>query len=253
MFGRWHLMGLAIGALVLAACGSSGSSTATTSVPLVAAKVPPGWTSHNYGMATIATPNDWVVQPAGSCVMTFQPSGVLIVGAPVGFCHSTPAPIATVTIENLPADQHYRRAPFGKPTIVNGVTVYARAGPPGTIVWAAPALGVQVLGSGTGADEVLHTLGRPVFTFRASNHSTTVLKIGDGCLAGVQWFSAHTSLAVPGSDSVIAASCTPAELTAALHAIHPRSTRQDLAALQRFVRGTLCAKYPYLKLCASGS
>jgi hypothetical protein len=245
-------MGLVACALVLAACGASSSTTATTSVPLVAAKVPPGWTSHNYGMVTISTPKNWAVQPVGSCVFGDGPISVLILGAQAGSC-SQPPPSTSVTIENLPADQHYRRAPFAKPITVNGVTVYARAGPPGTIVWAAPALGVQLVGTGAGADKVLHTLGRPVWTFGKTHGNKTILEIGDGCLAGVQWFNAHTAETIPGSDSIIAASCTPAELTAALHSIHPASTSQDITALEKFIQGTLCAKYNYLKLCKPGS
>ena len=249
---RPWLTGLAFCALVLAACGTS--STATPSEPLVVAKVPPGWTGHNYGRATISTPKNWVVQPVGSCVMTFQSTGVLIVGAPIGSCHSTPAPSATVAIENLPTGLHYRRPPFApNPITVNGVVVYVNPGPPSTTLWAAPALGVQVEGRGPEADKVLHTLGRPVATFSRAYHGQVVLKVGDGCLAGVQWFNAGTASPIPGSDSVIAASCTPAELTAALRSIHPDSTSQDIVALQKFMRGTLCAKYPYLKLCKSGS
>ena len=251
MSSRW-LLGLVVFAMVLAACGTSASGAATTKPSI--ATTPVGWTSHNYGRATISTPKDWVVQPVGACVMTSEPTGVLIVGAPVGFCQSIPAPSATVTIENLPADENYRRPPFApNPITVNGMAVYVKAGPPGTVLWAVPALGMQVVGTGPGAGRVLHTLGRPVSTFGSAYHSKVILKIGDGCLPAVQWFDAHTASTIPGKDSVIAASCTQAELAAVLKAMEHVGTPQSVAGLERFIVGSLCPKYATLKLCTSGS
>jgi hypothetical protein len=85
----------------------------------------------------------------------------------------------------------------------------------------------------------------------ATTSTTTgvVLTLGDGCQSSVSYVEAHTTSTVPGLNSAIAASCTPAELRAALATVDPSLTKEQIAAKEGALATSLCASYPNLRLC----
>jgi hypothetical protein len=249
MSRRW-LLGLALCPLVLVACATSTSATTTTSTAPV---VPRGWTSHAYGRAAISVPSSWRVEREERCPGPGG-AGVLVLGVPepAAACPSIPTTRNYVVVSSpsggagVPNATGTARHTFGT---VNGINVNIDTGPAPPTIWDIPSLDVRIVASGPDSNKVLHTIRPLEATFGSS---TVILRIGDNCLGGVQWFEAHTSSTIPGMDSVIASSCTPAELTAALRSIHPGSTPREIADLERFTQSALCPKYAYLTLCKSG-
>ena len=245
---RWRLIGLIACSMILAAYGGATSASATTTTASV---VPHGWKSYNYGKATISVPSSWSVMRNASCPGN-NGSGVLILGVPTpqSGCQSIPASRSYVIVsspDNAPTATGTAKHMF---ETINGVSVNIDSNTTAPSVWDAPSLDVRIVGNGPDGNKVLHTL-RPAQT--STTGPGVVIKIGDACLSGVQWYNAHTSETIPGSDSVIAAGCTPAELTGALRALHPKDTHQQIAKLESLYMDTLCPKYSYLTLCKSGS
>lgn len=82
-----------------------------------------------------------------------------------------------------------------------------------------------------------------------STTNRVILKVSDGCQQAVNYVDTHTSSTVPGLDSVIAASCTPAELRAALAKRNPSLIKAEIAAMEGALATSLCASNPNLRLC----
>ncbi len=72
---------------------------------------------------------------------------------------------------------------------------------------------------------------------------------GDACGTWLKYAETHPG--VPDVDSVIAASCTSSELSAAIAAAHPSLTPQQVAAQETATAAAACGGNPYLKLCAA--
>jgi len=144
------LVGLASLALTISACG--GGST------LPSVSVPQGWTSYTYGKAAISVPSSWEVKHDTNCPNTNAP-GALLLGYPKGGPEHCPAysVVNYVAIFDIPAGSVSGSA-SQKPTMVNRVPVFVGFGSSSTIVWTAPSLGVEIIGTGSDANRILHTL-----------------------------------------------------------------------------------------------
>jgi hypothetical protein len=241
-------MGLVGCVVVLGSYGPSSAASATTSTTSV---VPHGWKSYDYGKSTISVPNSWTVRRNASCPGN-NGAGVLVLGVPTPLsgCQSILASRSYVIVsspDNVPTATGTVKHTF---ETINGVSVNIDSDSTPPSVWDSPTLDVRIVGNGPDSNRVLHTL-RPLKS--KITGPGVVLRIGDACLSGVQWYNAHTASTIAGSDSVIAASCTPAELTGALRSLHPTSTHREIAKLEMFFLDTLCPKYRYLTLCKAGS
>jgi hypothetical protein len=121
--------------------------------------VPQGWNTYTYGLAAISVPSSWAVRYENNCPDGKAP-GTLLLGYPkvLEFCPELPAPISYVAVTTLPSGAAGLPTPAQKPIMVNGVPVYVGFGSPGSVEWAAPSLGVQITGTGSDANRILHTL-----------------------------------------------------------------------------------------------
>ena len=81
--------------------------------------------------------------------------------------------------------------------------------------------------------------------------TTTKVILSDGCQIALQYVNTHPPSSNPGSDSVVAASCTPAELRSAIGKEKPSLSSHQVAMAEIKMADELCAKYPNLKLCMS--
>jgi len=144
------LVGLASLALAISACG--GGST------LPSASVPQGWTTYTYGKAAISVPSSWEVKHDTNCPNTNAP-GSLLLGYPKGGPEHCPSysVVNYVAVIGITAGSVSGSA-TQKPTMVNGVPVFVGFGSPSTIEWTAPSLGVEIIGTGSDANRILHTL-----------------------------------------------------------------------------------------------
>jgi len=144
------LVGLASLALAISACG--GGST------LPSASVPQGWTTYTYGKAAISVPSSWEVKHDTNCPNTNAP-GSLLLGYPKGGPEHCPSysVVNYVAVIGITAGSVSGSA-TQKPRMVNGVPVFVGFGSPSTIVWTAPSLGVEIIGTGSDANRILHTL-----------------------------------------------------------------------------------------------
>jgi len=151
--------------MALAACSGStpsSSSAGTSSTPKSTVPVPAGWKSYTYEKAEISVPSDWYVGHNTNCP-DGQAPGSLLLGFPkvLENCPMIPTGISYVAVTSLPTGDGYRQPPFAPtPVMVNGVPIYEGGGSPGSLVWAAPSLGVQVAGEGPDTRTILHTLRR---------------------------------------------------------------------------------------------
>jgi hypothetical protein len=82
---------------------------------------------------------------------------------------------------------------------------------------------------------------------------TTIGKIPgeDGCRDALKYADSHPS--VPDVDSVVAASCSPAALRAALSARDPSLSPQQVTAKEQETAATACRGNANLTLCAGNS
>lgn len=159
--GMGTFIALASLAVVLSACG--GSTTIVTSgATSPSVSIPRGWKTYTYLSAAISVPNNWVVRHGTNCP-DGQAPGTLLLGFPkvLENCTLIPASISYVAVTTLPSGNRYRSPPFAPtPVMVNGIPIYQGFGSPGSLVWAAPTLGVQVAGTGPDTLMILHTLRR---------------------------------------------------------------------------------------------
>ncbi len=128
--------------------------------PTLTAPIPAGWKSYLYEKAEISVPGDWYVGHDTNCPDGLAP-GSLLLGFPkvLENCPMIPAGISYVAVTALRAGDGYRQPPFAPtPAMINGAAIYQGGGSPGSLVWAAPTLGVQVAGDGPDARTILHTL-----------------------------------------------------------------------------------------------
>ena len=150
-------VGLASLALAISACGGGSTTTSTGSMPPRIA-VPQGWKTYTYGKAAISVPSSWEVKHDTNCPNTNAP-GALLLGYPKGGPEHCPSYslVNYVAVIDVPAGSVSGSA-TQKPTMVNGVPVFVGFGSPSTIVWTAPSLRVEIIGTGSDANRILHTL-----------------------------------------------------------------------------------------------
>jgi len=149
--------------ITVAACSSPmpSANTGTISKPKPIVPIPAGWKSYLYEEAEISVPGDWYVGHDTNCP-DGQAPGSLLLGFPkvLENCPMIPAGISYVAVTALPTGDGYRQPPFAPtPVMINGVPIYQGGGSPGSLVWAAPTLGIQVTGEGPDA-LILYTLRR---------------------------------------------------------------------------------------------
>ena len=128
----------------------------------LAVPIPVGWKSYHYENTEISVPGDWYVGHDTNCP-DGQAPGSLLLGFPkvLENCPLIPAGISYVAVTALPTGDGYRQPPFPPtPVKINGVPIYQSFGSPGSLVWAAPTLGVQVAGEGPDTRAIFHTLRR---------------------------------------------------------------------------------------------
>lgn len=150
------LVGLASLALATSACGGVSTTTSTGST-LRSVSIPQGWKTYTYGKAAISVPSSWEVKHGTNCPNTNAP-GALLLGFPKVLEHCPEySDVSYVAVIDIPAGSPSGSAPQ-KPTMVNGVPVFVGFGSPSTIEWTAPSLGVELIGTGSDANRILHTL-----------------------------------------------------------------------------------------------
>jgi hypothetical protein len=140
----------------------SSLNIGTTSKPKPTVPIPAGWKSYLYEKAEISVPGDWHVGHDTNCP-DGQAPGSLLLGFPTVLenCPMIPAGISYVAVTALPTGSAYRQPPFAPtPVMINGVPVYQCGGSPGSLVWAAPTLGIQLAGEGTDTRTIFYTLRR---------------------------------------------------------------------------------------------
>jgi hypothetical protein len=95
---------------------------------------------------------------------------------------------------------------------------------------------------------------QPAETVQTTTTITKViLKIDNNCPAALSYVTSHPPMTLAGSDSVIAASCTPGQLRAAIAAKSPSLNSQLGSAQESTMQRALCATSQYLRHCQSGS
>ncbi len=157
---RWSgttLVWLLVAAIVCAACSSTTTSRRTSPIHVVS--VPEGWRTYTYGKAAISVPSSWAVRDDTNCP-DGKASGTLLLGYPkvLEYCPNLPASISYVAVTTFVSGPPGSPSPAQKPVKVNGVPVYVGFGSPGSLEWAVPSLGVQITGTGSDANRILHTL-----------------------------------------------------------------------------------------------
>ena len=151
------LLGLASVPLLLAACGTSTSGSATTTT----VSVPAGWTNHPFGRVAIAVPSDWAVKHDAACPNAHAPGTLMLGVSPVlVHCPAFEFPASVVTVSQLTATTSTTIPVGQKPTTVNGVPVLVEFGSPTSLSWSVPSLDVHIIGMGPDAGRVLHTIHR---------------------------------------------------------------------------------------------
>lgn len=152
------LVGLASLASVISAC-SSGVTTTSNRSTLPRVSVPQGWKTYTYGKAAISVPSNWQVKHDTNCPNTNAP-GALLLGYPKELEHCPEYSVVSyVAVIDIPAGSVSGSAPQ-KPMMVNGVPVSVGLGSPSIIEWTAPSLGLEILGTGSDANRIFHTLRR---------------------------------------------------------------------------------------------
>jgi len=164
---RWHapmavcLIGLTSLSVALSGCaGSTTTPTLRATSPSVS--IPRGWSTYTYGSVAISVPSDWVVRHDTNCPNSRAP-GTLLLGFPAvpEQCTLIPASTSYVGVTTLPVGNVYRPLPLSPtPIVVNGIRIYQGSGSPTSLVWVAPALGVQVAGTGPETPAILQTFRR---------------------------------------------------------------------------------------------
>ncbi len=155
---RGLLVGLTSLALAISTCGG-GSPTTSTGSTLPRVSVPQGWKTYTYGKAAISVPSGWEVKHDTNCPNTSAP-GALLLGYPKVLEHCPEYSVASyVAVIDIPAGSVSESAPQ-KATLVNGVPVFVGFASPSTIEGTAPSLGFEIMGTGSDASRILHTLRR---------------------------------------------------------------------------------------------
>ena len=171
---------LSVGALVLvlAACGTEGSaSPSTTTAHQVTASTPRRWKTYIYEQAAISVPANWKVVTDYVCPAPSGP-GTLFLGPsrePGVLCQNYALAVDSVTLTPVPEGISDPELTTCSPSSVHGLTVYVgpcgSSNPAGLTWWMIPELGIEAQasesggswvgqGSSTVVGRVLHTLRR---------------------------------------------------------------------------------------------
>lgn len=163
--------------IVLAACGTTGSASPTTTTRSAATSTDRGWKTYVYEQAAISVPANWRVVTDYVCPEPRGP-GTLFLGPskqPGELCPAYSLNVDSVTLTTFPEGISDPGLTSCTPSKVNGLEVYvgpcSSSNSSGVTSWVIPALGVDAQafqrgGSSVGKDaitvvgRVLHTLRR---------------------------------------------------------------------------------------------
>jgi hypothetical protein len=195
------LIGVGVLSIVLAACGTTASTSPNTTTRTAATSVPRGWKTYVYEQASISAPANWRVVTDYVCPEPRGP-GTLFLGPskqPGEVCPQYSLDVNSVTLTGVPEAISGPGVVTCPPSRLNGLLVYVEPCASNDVVAGGlsrlviPGLGVQaratqtggsVVGSGSSSvvGRVLHTLHRttakevidsspvdwPTYTYRAA-------------------------------------------------------------------------------------